>query len=29
VAHAQLRGWRIATGDAVILEHSAARCLEL
>ena len=29
VAHAQLRGWRIATGDAVILERSAGRCLEL
>jgi PIN domain nuclease of toxin-antitoxin system len=29
VAHAQLRGWRIATGDTVILEHSAGRCLEL
>jgi PIN domain nuclease of toxin-antitoxin system len=29
VAHAQLRGWRIATGDAAILEHGAARCLEL
>ena len=29
VAHARLRGWRIATGDAAILEHSAGRCLEL
>ena len=29
VAHAQLRGWRIATGDAAILEHSTGRCLEL
>ena len=29
VAHAQLRGWRIATGDAEILEHNAGRCLEL
>jgi len=29
VAHAQLRGWRIATGDAVILERSSGRCLEL
>jgi PIN domain nuclease of toxin-antitoxin system len=29
VAHAQLRGWRIATGDAAILAHSAGRCLEL
>jgi PIN domain nuclease of toxin-antitoxin system len=29
VAHAQLRGWRIATGDAVILEHNSGRCMEL
>lgn len=29
VAHARLRGWRIATGDAAILEHSAGQCLEL
>jgi len=29
VAHAQLRGWRIATGDAAILEHNSGRCLEL
>jgi PIN domain nuclease of toxin-antitoxin system len=29
VAHAQLRGWRIATGDAVILKHSSGRCVEL
>jgi len=29
VAHAQLRGWRIATGDAAILQHSAGRCMEL
>lgn len=25
VAHARLRGWRLATADAVILEHLAAR----
>jgi PIN domain nuclease of toxin-antitoxin system len=29
VAHAELRGWRLATGDAAILGRSAARCLEL
>jgi PIN domain nuclease of toxin-antitoxin system len=29
VAHAQLRGWRIATADAAILAHSAGRSLEL
>jgi len=29
VAHAQLRGWRIATGDTAILAHSSGRCLEL
>lgn len=29
VAHAQLRGWRIASGDAAILKHCAGRCLEL
>jgi len=29
VAHAQLRGWRIATGDAAMLDHGPARCLEL
>ena len=29
VAHAQLRGWRLATGDAVILEHCLGQCLEL
>jgi PIN domain nuclease of toxin-antitoxin system len=29
VAHAELRGWRLATGDTAILAHDAARCLEL
>jgi len=29
VAHAQLRAWRIATGDAAMLEHSSGRCLAL
>ena len=29
VAHAQLRGWRIATGDAAIIERGSGRCLEL
>lgn len=29
VAHAQMRGWRIATSDAAILERSAGRCLDL
>lgn len=29
VAHAQLRGWRIATGDAVILQHNPGPCLAL
>jgi PIN domain nuclease of toxin-antitoxin system len=29
VAHAQLRGWRLATGDAGILERSAGPCVEL
>ncbi len=30
VAHAELRSWRLATGDAALLEHSKPRqCLEL
>jgi PIN domain nuclease of toxin-antitoxin system len=29
VAHAQLRGWRIATSDAAMLERTAGRCLEI
>ena len=29
VAHAQLRGWRIATGDAAILEHVLGGGFEL
>jgi PIN domain nuclease of toxin-antitoxin system len=29
VAHAELRGWRIATGDAAILAHVAGRGFEL
>jgi PIN domain nuclease of toxin-antitoxin system len=29
VAHAQLRGWRIATGDAAMLEHGPGPCFEL
>ncbi len=29
VAHAQLRGWRLATGDAAMLERNPGRCLEL
>ena len=30
VAHARFRGWRLATGDALILEHlSETECMEL
>jgi len=29
VAHAQLRGWRLATGDAMILDRNPGRCFEL
>jgi PIN domain nuclease of toxin-antitoxin system len=30
VAHARLRGWRLATGDATLIEHLGAdRCLPL
>jgi len=29
VAHARVRGWRLATGDATILEHNSGQCVEL